>query len=94
MEKTLKKTYCISGTTTSGKYVTVGFFDSIRWGITHFIEKYPRFKGKAELRTQMATYLGNGMLCANPGRWETIDSFETVKEMKEYTQKGESKWNM
>jgi len=83
-EKPKKKTYMIAGRTTKGNFVTVGFADSIKWAVEYFIEKYPRFNGNAEIRTQMATDLGNGILCADYGHWETIDSFQSTKELKEY----------
>lgn len=86
-ETKTKKTYGITGKTSTGKFVCTGFGDK-KFVIEYFIQKYPRFKGYAEIRTQFAQDMGNGMLCADYGRWETIDSFHSTKELKEYTQKG------
>lgn len=90
IERKFRKTYEISGRTTAGKHVIIGFCNSMKNAITLFINKYPRFKGVAEIRTQFAEDMGNGMLCADHEKWETIDSFESTKELKEYIKKANS----
>lgn len=85
IEKKYKKMYGISGRNSSGKYCGVSFCLSFKRAVEYFIEKYPRFRGFAEIRSEMAEDRGNGMFCANYGSWETIDTFKTTKELKEYT---------
>ena len=82
-----KKTYQITGCTSAGRPVYVGFCDALRIAIAYFIEKYPRFKGRAKICTQLAEDVGNGLLCAEYEKWEIIDSFQSTSELKEYLSK-------
>jgi hypothetical protein len=84
MEKTKKKMYEIVGRTTAGNFACSGFCSELRIAIDFFIEKYPRFKGEALIKTQFADDIGDGVLVANAANWEIIDSFNSTKELKEY----------
>ena len=82
MEKKRKRTYLISGRTNSNKWISQGFFNSLARATIYFKQKRPRFKGLATIRTQMAEDLGNGMLCADAGNWETLYEFKCIKELQ------------
>lgn len=77
--KLYKKTYQITGCTSAGRPVYVGFCDALRIAIAYFIEKYPRFKGRAKICTQLAEDVDE--------KWEIIDSFQSTSELKEYLSK-------
>ena len=84
MENKKVKIYVIHGRTSKNSYVCTGWFTKTRGAVEEFIKKYPRFKGEAEIQTQFAEDFGHGVLIAS-SRWEAIDSFESTKELKQYT---------
>jgi hypothetical protein len=80
-DKVMVRTYSLTGRTSSGKFVTIGHAKDCKVAIQYFIKRYPRFNGVVRLQTQIAQDCGNGMLCAEMGKWETLQSFESTKEL-------------
>jgi hypothetical protein len=82
METNLKRTYEIVGRTKSSNFVVIGFCSSIEIAADLFLKKYPRFKGIARIKTQMAQDVGKGMLCVDGANWETVYEFKCNKELQ------------
>ena len=78
-----KKTYEVVGRTIAGTFVSVGFCSDVQILYAHFLKRYPRFKGNARVRTQMAEDMGDGLLVADTAKWEVVDSFESSKQLKD-----------
>lgn len=79
------KMFEIKGFTESRKYVSSGWSRTAENAAEFFLRKYPRFKGKADLRTAFLEQLHEGFFLnsSETTRWEYLDKFESAKEIKE-----------
>ena len=82
--KTIQKMYQIGGHTKAGTYCTTSLSRDLKKVISQFIENYPRFKGKARILHAKHMDCGHGLWMKNSTPWETMDTFESTKELKTY----------
>ena len=84
VERKYTKTYEIVGRSQGDTFVCTPFCSKLRIAVDYFVKKYPRFKGAARIRTQLAQEIDTGLLITDSSAWVIIDSFESTKELKEY----------
>ncbi len=78
------KAYKITGYTKAGKFVCTGFGTQLKEIVAYFIEKYPRFKGDAEIELAYLERSGEMLIDRYSTAWQILDSFESTKELKNY----------
>ena len=81
-------TYDITGRTSKDKFVNAGV-GSLGFVITHFISKYPKFKGKAVVYKKYGTSK-DGLFTNRFHDKEIIMTFTSTKELKELMKQPES----
>lgn len=82
--KNTQKMYTISGYTKANKWCCSFMGSDLKKVIANFISRYPRFKGEAQIRHSMHKDCGHGLWMKNSPPWETMDTFQSTKELKTY----------
>ena len=88
-QKIYKTIYEIVGKTSTQKYVSTGWFTEDKLAVNNFIEKYPRFKGKASLIRKQVEDWGDSVLISDMAkRGDQLAVFTCKNDILQYSMGG------